>query len=274
MAELLSGWPVANAALAVVSSAGVLATEGNVAHEFWLASLTKPLAGLATLVAVEEGALELSSPVPGLPPELAEATLRHLLSHATGLGPDRLTRAAAVGTRRIYSNAGFDLLGSVVAGATEMPFENYLSEAVFSPLGMSSASLTGSPARDGRATVADWIPVLSMLLAGGAPLLDPSTVADATSVQYPGLPGVLPGYGSQADNTWGLGVEIRGPKQPHWTSARNSPETYGHFGQGGTMFWVDPAVSLAVVAMADEPFGRWAIDAWPVLSTEVLHRFG
>ncbi len=274
MAELTAAWPVPNAALAVVAPAGVLATEGELAHDFWLASLTKPLAALATLVAVEEGALELSDPVPGLPEELAGATLRHLLAHASGLGPDRLTRAAAVGTRRIYSNAGFDLLGSVVAEATEMPFENYLTEAVFSPLDMTGATLIGSPARDARASVADWVPVLSMLLAGGSGLLDPSTVVDATSVQYPGLPGVLPGYGSQADNAWGLGFEVRGVKQPHWTSPENSPATYGHFGQGGAMFWVDPVARLAVVALADQPFGEWAIAAWPALSTEVLQRFG
>ena len=263
-----------HAALAVVSPAGVLATEGDLAYEFWLASLTKPLAGLATLVAVEEGALELDDPVPELPSELTGATVRHLLAHASGLAPDRLTRAAAVASRRIYSNAGFDLLGTTVAAATEMPFENYLAEAVFSPLSMATASLTGSPARDGRAAVQDWIPVLSMLLADGSGLLDPSTLAEATSVQFPGLPGVLPGYGSQTDNVWGLSFELHGDKQPHWTSRENSPSTYGHFGQGGTMFWVDPVARLGVVALADQPFGEWAIAAWPVLSTEVLHRFG
>lgn len=274
MADLLAGWPVRHAGLAVLSPDGVLVTEGELDFEFWLASLTKPLSALAALVAVEEGALELDDPVPGLPPELAEASLRHLLAHASGLAPDRSARAAAVGTRRIYSNAGFDLIGSTVAAATEMPFENYLSEAVFSPLGLAHATLSGSPARDARATVADWIPVLAMLLADGDRLLARSTLADATSVQWPGLSGVLPGYGSQADNTWGLGFEIRGHKQPHWTSADNSPASYGHFGQGGTMFWVDPVAGLAVVALADQPFGDWARQAWPVLSSEVLQRFG
>jgi CubicO group peptidase (beta-lactamase class C family) len=282
VSALLATWPVRNAALAVVSPAGVLAEEGNVSHRFWLASLTKPLAALAALVAVEEGGLELDAPLDAivaealpadLHRELPGVTLRHLLAHASGLAPDRLARAAAVGTRRIYSNAGFDLIGRVLTAATDIPFADYLQEGVFTPLGMRGAAMTGSPARDGWASVQDWIPVLTELLVGGS-LLPPATVAELATAQFAGLPGVLPGYGSQADNAWGLGFELRAGKQPHWTSPSNSPATYGHFGQGGTMFWIDPVAQLAVVALADEPFGAWAVRAWPVLSTDVLHNFG
>lgn len=276
----VANWPVAHAALAVVSPAGVLATEGDTRHRFWLASVTKPLAGLATLVAVQEGALELDTELagqPGWPDLLAEllpgATLRHLLAHASGLAPDRLGRAAATGTRRIYSNTGFDLIGELVGAATDIPFENYLAEAVFRPLGMRSAVLDGSPARDGWAAVDDLVPVLAELLSPGR-LLDQTVLADAVSAQFPGLPGVLPGYGGQRDNAWGLSFEIRASKQPHWTAAANSPETYGHFGQGGTMFWIDPVARLGLVALADERFGDWAIKAWPALSSEVLASYG
>jgi CubicO group peptidase (beta-lactamase class C family) len=277
---LLAGWPVAHAALAVVSPDGVLARDGDTGHRFWLASVTKPLAGLATLVAVQEGALELDVELagqPGWPAELAEllpgATLRHVLAHASGLAPDRLGRVAAMGTRRIYSNIGFDLIGELVTAATEIPFASYLAEAVFHPLGMASAVLDGSPAKDGWASVDDLVPVLAELLTPGR-LLDSSVLAEASSMQFPGLPGVLPGYGGQRDNAWGLGFEIRADKQPHWTSAENSPVTYGHFGQGGTMFWIDPVAQLGLVALADERFGDWAIEAWPALSTDVLTRYG
>lgn len=280
MTGLLAGWPVANAALAVVSPDGVLAREGDARHRFWLASVTKPLAGLATLIAVEEGALELDAELagqPGWPDQLAGllpgATLRHVLAHASGLAPDRPGRVAAMGTRRIYSNIGFDLVGELVTAATEIPFADYLAEAVFGPLGMSSAVLDGSPAKDGWASVDDLVPVLAELLAPDR-LLAPATRAEASSVQFPGLPGVLPGYGGQRDNAWGLSFEIRADKQPHWTSAENSPATYGHFGQGGTMFWIDPMARLGLVALADERFGDWAVEAWPALSTEVLHRYG
>jgi CubicO group peptidase (beta-lactamase class C family) len=65
-------------------------------------------------------------------------------------------------------------------------------------------------------------------------------------------------------------VEIRGHKQPHWTGTLNSPRTFGHFGQSGSFFWVDPDAGLACAGLADRPFGPWAIEAWPVLSDAVL----
>ncbi len=171
--------------------------------------------------------------------------------------------------RRVYSNVGIELAAQLVADATEIDFAAYLDQAVCVPLGLTSTSLPGSAARDGRSTVADLARVLAEMIAP-ARLLHPSTYADATSVQYPGLRGVLPGYGGQDPNDWGLGFEIRGTKHPHWTGADNSPATYGHFGQSGTMMWVDPGRGLGLVALADEPFGPWAISAWPALSDAVL----
>ena len=71
-------------------------------------------------------------------------------------------------------------------------------------------------------------------------------------MQFPGLNGVLPGFGVQRPNDWGLGFEIRDAKSPHWTGSANSGRTYGHFGQSGTFLWVDPAADLALVR-ADRP---------------------
>ena len=282
--DQLADWPVPHCAAAVVGPGGVLATAGDQAMQFPLASVTKPLTGLAALVAVEEGALELAqsigAPVSGrrlIEPELAEqlsgATLGHLLAHASGLAPDRWRRGSAVGTRRIYSNAGFDLIGEFVAAATEIPFTDYLTEAVFRPLRMTSAELVGSPARNGIASVADLTGLLGELLSPSG-LLHPATLQAATSVQFPGLPGVLPGYGGQPDNAWGYGFEIKAGKRPHWMSQRNSAESYGHFGQSGTMFWVDPVARLGVVALADRLFGDWSVRAWPALAEAVLDQFG
>src|SRR5882757_1261663 len=142
----LDRWPVPTAAAAVVGRAGVLATYGPVAYSFPLASVTKPLAALAILVAVEEGAVELTDPaaqdvVPG-------ATLRHLLAHASGLAPERRMRAAPPESKRIYSNVGIELAAELVEAGTEMPFPDYLNEAVVRPLGLTSTTLSGSPARD------------------------------------------------------------------------------------------------------------------------------
>ena len=274
-------WPVPHAAAAVLSPAGVLAEVGDTSRPFPLASVTKPLAALAALVAVEEGAIELDRPVVDydaqrlgteLAGELGSMTLRHLLSHASGLAADRRRRGADVGVRRIYSNVGYDLAGELVAGATGIEFGDYLAEAVFTPLRMSTASLNGSPASEGIGSVADLQALISELLTPTG-LLHPDTLADARSVQFPGILGVLPGYGGQRPNDWGLGFEIRGQKDPHWTSPRNSPGTYGHFGRSGTMFWVDPQAELGLVALADKSFGPWAIKAWPQLSEAVLDSY-
>jgi CubicO group peptidase (beta-lactamase class C family) len=269
--ETLDDWPVGTAAAAVVGKSGVLETRGPVDHEFYLASVTKPLAALAVLVAVEEEAVTLDDPadetvVPG-------ATLRHLLAHASGYAPERPMRAAPPGTRRIYSNVGIERAGALVEAATDMPFATYLAEAVAGPLRLRATSLPGSPARDGRSTVADLARVLHELLAPTG-LISAQTLSEATSVPFPGLRGVLPGFGAQDPNDWGLGFEIRGTKSPHWTGAHNSTGTYGHFGQSGTMLWVDPAAELGLVALADRDFGPWAAQAWPVLADAALDRYG
>jgi CubicO group peptidase (beta-lactamase class C family) len=262
----LADWPVEHAAAAIVTPDGVRDTYGDTARQFRLASVTKPLAALGILVAVEEEAVTLEdaadeSLIPG-------ATLRHLLAHASGLAPERPMRAAPVGTRRIYSNVGIELAARLVEDATGMTFPAYLDEAL-EPLGLERTTLPGSPARDGVSTVDDLARVAVELLRPSG-LLAPSTLAEATSVQYPGLRGVLPGFGAQDPNDWGLGFEIRATKSPHWTGTANSPRTYGHFGQSGTMLWIDPAADLALVALTDRDFGPWAAQAWPQLSDAVL----
>ncbi|MGH8962426.1 MAG: serine hydrolase domain-containing protein [Jatrophihabitantaceae bacterium] len=263
----VTSWPVGSAAAAVVGSDGVLAATGATDAAFPLASVTKPLAALAILVAVEEGAVELTNPaddslVPG-------ATLRHLLAHASGLAPERLMKSFPPAVRRVYSNVGIELAASLVERAAGMPFAAYLDEALVRPLGLTATTLPGSPARDGLASVDDLARVLHELLAPSG-LLHPDTLADLRTVQYPGLRGVLPGFGGQPDNDWGLGFEIRDHKSPHWTGSANSAATYGHFGQSGTMFWIDPAAGIGLVALADTAFGPWAAQAWPALSDAVL----
>ena len=96
----------------------------------------------------------------------------------------------------------------------------------------------------------------------------------ATAVAFEGLAGVLPGFGRQDPNDWGLGVEIRGHKHPHWTGDRNSPGTFGHFGRSGAFLWVDPAQQLALGSLTDRPFGPWAARAWPALSDAVIAAYG
>jgi CubicO group peptidase (beta-lactamase class C family) len=259
---LIDGWPCSTAAAAVVHRTGV-AVHGPRKQPFQLASVTKPLATYAALIAVEEGTVALDEPAgpPG-------STVRHLLAHASGLAPDGHAAVAPVGARRIYSNTGFEVLGEHLASAAAMPFETYLQEAVLGPLGMTDTSLAGSPAHAGVSTVDDLVRFATELLEPR--LLARVTVTEATAVQFPGLAGVLPGFGRHIPNDWGLGFELRSHKQPHWTGSRNSPATFGHFGRSGTFLWVDPVAGVSCIALTDLVFGPWAADAWPRFADAVL----
>lgn len=262
--RLIEEWPVDNAATAVVSSGGdVLATHGDTARPFRLASVTKLLTAYTALIAVEEGVVELDTPAG---PE--GSTIRHLLSHTSGLAFDAHKAMAAPGTRRLYSNAGFEQLADALAEHSGIPFAQYQAEALFGPLGMSGTSLPGSPASGGMSTVDDLAAFAAELQA--PKLLDPATVAEATNVVFPGLSGVLPGFGHQKPNDWGLGFEIRDHKSPHWTGSGSSPRTFGHFGQSGTFLWVDPVAGAACVALTDRDFGPWAAEVWPRYTDAVL----
>ncbi|MGR7002520.1 serine hydrolase domain-containing protein [Yinghuangia aomiensis] len=262
--RVIESWPVPHAAAAVVRADGSVAgVHGPAGHRFPLASVTKPLTAYAVLVAIEEGGIELDEPAG---PE--GATVRHLLAHTAGYAFDHERVMARPGQRRIYSNAGFEVLARHVEQACAIPFGVYLNEAVFRPLGMADSSLDGSPAAGGVSTVADLAKFAAELMA--PKLLAPETVAEATTVQFPGLDGVVPGYGLQRPNNWGLGVEIRGTKSPHWTGATNSPATFGHFGQAGTFLWVDLEARAATVALADRDFGPWAIEAWPPFNDAIV----
>jgi CubicO group peptidase (beta-lactamase class C family) len=263
-------WPVSGAAVAVLTRGadGAVAERGRVevgpaGATFRLASVSKLLSAYALLIAVEEGAIALSDPAG---PETS--TVAHLLAHASGLAFSGTRTLARPGTRRIYSNTGFEVLGTALHRATGIDFADYLTEAVFAPLGMSASTLRSSPAYGVTSTLTDLAAFAAELL--GPTLVTAPTFTSATTVAFPGLSGVLPGFGLATPNDWGLGFEIRNGKDPHWTGRCNSPATFGHFGRSGTFLWVDPAAGVACVALTDREFGEWAVTAWPRLSDEVL----
>lgn len=260
----VTGWPVDNVAAAVVGADGaVLAAEGPVAREFRLASVTKLLTAYATLIAVEEGAVEWDQPAGP-----AGSTVRHLIAHTSGLAFDSADVQSSPGRRRIYSNTGFEVLADTVHEASGIPFAEYLTEAVLEPLGMTSSRLAGTAGAGAVATCDDLVRFAAELQA--PTLVSAQTLAEATTVAFPGLPGVLPGFGSQEENDWGLGFELRAHKSPHWTGEGSSPRTFGHFGQTGTFLWVDPDAGAACVVLTDRAFGQWAVETWPSFTDEVL----
>jgi CubicO group peptidase (beta-lactamase class C family) len=260
--DALARWPVGVAAGGVVDATGEREATGPVDEPLAWASVTKLLTALAVLVAVEEGTVGLDD-LAGPP----SATVRHLLAHAAGLGPDGAVLAPPA-TRRIYSNAGYEVLAGVVGEAAGLPFTTYLDEAVLKPLDLPDTTLEGSPAAGAAGPAADLLRLGRELLA--PTVVAPATLAEATAVAFPGLVGVLPGFGRQDPNDWGLGPELRGHKAPHWTGSRNSPRSFGHFGQAGGFLWVDPEAGLACACLTDRPFGPWAAEAWPALADEVL----
>jgi CubicO group peptidase (beta-lactamase class C family) len=258
----VDGWGAGVVSVAVLRNGGVVAERGPRDHELRWASITKPAVALATLVAAEEGAVDLDEPAG---PE--GSTVRHLLAHASGLPFHGDVPIARPGTRRIYSNTGFEQLAAHVERAADIAFPEYLRQAVFAPLGMG-AELRGSAGADVYGTLDDLIALARELQS--PTLVAPETLDEMTSVQFPGLNGVLPDVGRFDPNDWGLGVELRDGKQPHWTGMRNSDRTFGHFGGSGTFLWVDPAVGLALACLTDREFDAWALEAWPRLSDGVL----
>lgn len=247
------------AATAVTSTTGTLAYHGPTGQVFPLASITKPLAAYAVLVAVDQGRIELDDDVDG-----EGRTVAHLLAHASGLGPDEDSPRSAPERRRVYSNHGYDLLGAHVERAVRRPLASWLRAQVLVPLAMHDTALEGSPARDGHGTVDDLLRFARELLA--PTLLEPDLAERARTPQWPELAGVLPGYGRQDPNPWGLGFEIRDAKDPHWTDASFPPTTFGHFGQSGSYLWVSPDDGCAAAYLGPEPFGEWAVEAWPALT--------
>jgi CubicO group peptidase (beta-lactamase class C family) len=258
----IDGWGARTAAAGVTRAGAEVAVHGPRDAPLRWASLTKLLTGLATLVAVEEGAVDLDEPAgpPG-------ATLRHVLAHASGLPPEDGPPLMPPARRRIYSNAGIEAAAALVAERAEMPFVEYLRAAVLDPLGLAG-ELRSSPAWGYTGPLDDLLALARELLA--PTLVAAETLAEATTVQFPGLMGVLPGFGRMDPNDWGLAFELRDHKQPHWTGSRNSPRTFGHFGAAGTFLWVDPEAGLACGVLTDREFGDWAKDVWPPLGDAVL----
>jgi CubicO group peptidase (beta-lactamase class C family) len=270
---------------------------------FALASLTKPLVASACMVALEEGLLDLDAHVRD------GFALRHLLSHCAGL-PEAGQRwrerpEFPPGTQRWYSNAGYVQAAKLLETASGMSAASYLGEAVLAPLGMDAslglaesdaprAATVWQPGRYGEdelfnserfrrdappqgggfATARAYGAFLSCLLAGGtAPggaLLAPETVEEMLAPQFGPLPGGVNGVGEWPDLCWGLGFDVRGHRQPHWSGATLSARASSHFGASGTLAWLDPELGLGLVALASRgTYSGWWREPWGALGAAV-----
>jgi CubicO group peptidase (beta-lactamase class C family) len=130
---------------------------------FQSGSIGKQFTATAVMMLVEEGKIELNDPMsqylPGTPDAWKGITIRHLLTHTSGIGDsysaldlrqdyteDELVKKAASvpaafapGERWEYSNIGYVLLGIIIHKVTGKFYGDFLKERIFTPLGMSKA---------------------------------------------------------------------------------------------------------------------------------------
>jgi CubicO group peptidase (beta-lactamase class C family) len=277
---------------------------------FALASLTKPLVAAACMAAVEEELVGLDEELRD------GFALRHLLSHCSGLPADSSDLDVAPleqpGTYRRYSNTGYALAARLVEERAEMPFRDYLRGALLDPLAMD-ATLGLAPgdadrtatvrqpglwkdgqqhfnspafraaaqaASGGFATATGYARFLTCLLARGrtpgSMLLAPETVDEMLSTQFGELPGGVEAVTLWDACPWGLGLDVRGTREPHWTGHALSPTANTHFGSSGTLAWIDRerGIGLVVLASRGSYSGWWAAPGgWADLTGAVLAAF-
>ncbi len=147
----VSGVNAPGAAVLVAQDGKVLVAKGygyaNVEHHvpitpqtrFRLASVTKSTTALAILQLQEAGRLSLEDPLAKYLPDLPNSqqiTLRHLLTHTSGMSHMATQSLFSPGTRLEYSNAGYRVLGQVIEKVSGQSYEQYLREHIWLPLGM------------------------------------------------------------------------------------------------------------------------------------------
>lgn len=169
---------------------------------FWIASMTKSITAAAVMTLVDEGKLSLDEPVSSYIPEFKDArcgsgppvrpiTLRHLMSHTSGLAqPDRKATDGAVSLARYAVDLvkpslvfqpgsayeygfGLTVAGRVVEIVAGRPFDKYVERRITAPLGMKDTTFapqsaqrrrlvtTYKPDEDGAGMVAAYNPFVT-----------------------------------------------------------------------------------------------------------------
>ena len=277
---------------------------------FAIASMTKPVTATAVMILQDEGKLSVDDPVSKYIPEFADATLkdgtpageitlRHLMSHTSGLGGDQRVHGTlaeatqelaarpldfAPGTKWQYS-PGLTVCGRVIEIVAEQPYETFLAQRIFKPLGMTDTTFRPTsaqreriaviydlvddarqlahaenrygirPADEGEgpnpsaglySTTSDMGAFYQMILNGG--MHDGRRIISAESIEE--MTSLQTGNlrtGFTPGNGWGLGWCV--VREPQGVSAMLSPGTFGHGGAFGTQGWIDPKRKAIFVLM-------------------------
>jgi CubicO group peptidase (beta-lactamase class C family) len=110
-------------------------------------------------------------------------------------------------------------------------------------------------------TAQDVLRFATSFVPGRETPLAPDSVRAMTTDQVNGAPGGVESMGAIWDpGFWGIGWEVKGTKRKHWTGTKSSPATYCHWGQAGTLTWVDPERELGVSVFGN----RTVRSLWPL----------
>lgn len=202
-----------------------------------------------------------------------------------------------------YSNTGYGLLAIVVERVTGQPFAAALQTLVLEPLGITGYLGVEPPRRPAqiagvrgthagttlepfnspfwRALALPWAGLLTnatgamaLVLAfqnTPAPFLQPQTRAEALRNQTGILAGgfVKPLLWSPCP--WGLGVDLRGAKNPHWVTDLAGPASFGHSGASGTLAWNDPQAGVAwAILGARTADNGWLLRRGPAITRAIM----
>lgn len=279
---------------------------------FDLASLTKPVAtATSIMLLIEDGSVELDAPATKYIPEFAGngkkvITVRQLLTHQSGLLPDNSIRdyengrgeayrriheldlRAEPGTRFMYSDVGFIVLGEIVERVSGKSLDTFAKERIFAPLGMLETGFNpdqelrdrAAPTqeRNGawmRGEVHDPRAYRMDGVAGHAGLF--STAQDlARYAQMLINGGVLGDTRILKEETCQLmqtsqqvsgGIRTLGwDRRTGYSSNRGdlfSPAAFGHGGFTGTAMWIDPELEMFVIFLSNRvhPDGKGSVNS-------------
>jgi CubicO group peptidase (beta-lactamase class C family) len=133
---------------------------------FWIGSVSKQFTAMAVMVLVEQGVVgldnKLSEYLPRLPASYSAVTIRHLLTHSSGIERTFVRRSCVPfsweqltgntlfdalrdadlafepGSAQKYSNTGYSLLGMLIEAVSGKPYKDFLKDHIFDPLGMNA----------------------------------------------------------------------------------------------------------------------------------------
>jgi CubicO group peptidase (beta-lactamase class C family) len=279
---------------------------------FDIRSVTKPITAIGIMILMEEGKLSLEDPVSKHLPEFKRAaraeqgaagpiTIHHLLTHTAGLPASRppeieeitikrdrtLADVVALlskqepefapGTRFRYYSGGFAILGRIIEVVSGKPYEQFIKERVFDPLGMKDSFFFIPAEKRGRvasvyrvqegmlkkweavsdyskdarysgpefgmySTASDLASLCQMMLGGGSfrgrRILSGMSVEAMTANHTPHVKSAVTERPAYQGLGWGLGGD------PMSDFPLTSAGSFGHNGAFGSIIWVDPKKAL------------------------------